>query len=348
MILSDFKTLRIIKVQELIKKLNALDLRVGFIGGVTRDYILTNKISQDIDLELRPNIAKTIDMSTLAIELDGSINKEFNIITIDRDNVSIELGLPRVEIFRQNETGHKNFDHTFSFGYDKEFERRDFTLNAIMFEYFKDESRIIDPKGGLKDLEDKLLKACSNDFTKDPVRALRAYRFSISKGLQISKQLELMLEKMNVSDCSSFYIKAEAIKSEKPLSFLKKIGFIKDFSELTVYNSNEFSLTTILQRDISILNSQEVLKKLELSKKGLISYTHSADITEQYELFTKFVTGDFKVKEMEYLLSYLNIDHSGYELKMLEHIDFNPNLQSIDKVSRKKIYLQKLLEEIKR
>jgi tRNA nucleotidyltransferase/poly(A) polymerase len=64
-------------------------------------------------------------------------------------------------------------------------ERRDFTLNALA----KDEDgTIIDYFNGRLDLERKVLitpKSCKETFNDDPLRILRAIRFSITKGFSL-------------------------------------------------------------------------------------------------------------------------------------------------------------------
>jgi tRNA nucleotidyltransferase/poly(A) polymerase len=62
---------------------------------------------------------------------------------------------------------------------------RDFSINALAIP-IDDPSELIDPSGGLQDLKDKILRACSADSMKaDPVRTLRAIRLSVDFGLQI-------------------------------------------------------------------------------------------------------------------------------------------------------------------
>jgi tRNA nucleotidyltransferase/poly(A) polymerase len=63
--------------------------------------------------------------------------------------------------------------------------RRDFTINAMAREA---EDYLIDPFGGLTDLDAKLIR-CVGDpvdrFTEDPLRVLRALRFAVALGFDI-------------------------------------------------------------------------------------------------------------------------------------------------------------------
>ncbi len=65
---------------------------------------------------------------------------------------------------------------------------RDFTINAMAIDL--DQSyRIIDPLGGQIDLENQILRACSPaSFTDDPVRVIRAFRYSHSLNLTFDEQ----------------------------------------------------------------------------------------------------------------------------------------------------------------
>ncbi|MCD4686371.1 MAG: hypothetical protein K8S97_10585, partial [Anaerolineae bacterium] len=63
---------------------------------------------------------------------------------------------------------------------------RDFTLNAMAVDLTGDLQAVIDPLGGLNDLDAKRLRQCSPDaIANDPIRALRAVRASVTFKLMI-------------------------------------------------------------------------------------------------------------------------------------------------------------------
>ena len=67
--------------------------------------------------------------------------------------------------------------------------RLDFTINAIYQDVRSGE--FIDPLGGIKDLEFKLLKACGDPdarFREDPIRILRLVRFGVKYGFEIEEE----------------------------------------------------------------------------------------------------------------------------------------------------------------
>jgi tRNA nucleotidyltransferase/poly(A) polymerase len=67
---------------------------------------------------------------------------------------------------------------------------RDFTINAMAVG-LDEPDRLLDPTGGLKDLKDKILRACSpTALEQDPVRALRAVRLATELNLRIDPQTQ--------------------------------------------------------------------------------------------------------------------------------------------------------------
>lgn len=68
--------------------------------------------------------------------------------------------------------------------------RRDFTINAIARDV--ESGSIIDPHGGVADLEEGILRAVGSAkerFREDPLRILRAIRFAITKGLTLDEEI---------------------------------------------------------------------------------------------------------------------------------------------------------------
>jgi tRNA nucleotidyltransferase (CCA-adding enzyme) len=73
--------------------------------------------------------------------------------------------------------------------------RRDFTVNAIAQD---DEGNLIDPHHGIEDLRAGILRHVSSAFNEDPVRILRAARFTARFGFTIAPQtLTLMRDMVN-------------------------------------------------------------------------------------------------------------------------------------------------------
>ena len=86
-----------------------------------------------------------------------------------------EYALARTE--RKTAPGYHGFDFECSpdVTIEQDLERRDLTVNAIARDA---EGSIIDPWGGLADIENRVLRHVSNAFVEDPVRILRVARFA--------------------------------------------------------------------------------------------------------------------------------------------------------------------------
>jgi poly(A) polymerase len=76
---------------------------------------------------------------------------------------------------------------------------RDFTVNALAWDlgdYLRGWPNIMDPTGGLEDLENRVLRlAGPNVLADDPLRVLRAFRFISTLGLRIAPGVSSALEK---------------------------------------------------------------------------------------------------------------------------------------------------------
>ncbi|AIC09691.1 multifunctional CCA addition/repair protein [Xylella fastidiosa subsp. sandyi] len=86
-----------------------------------------------------------------------------------------EFALARTE--RKNGHGYRGFivnaDPTVTL--EQDLQRRDFTINAIARD--QTNGTLIDPYGGVNDLEQRVLRHISPAFAEDPLRVLRAARF---------------------------------------------------------------------------------------------------------------------------------------------------------------------------
>ncbi|GAB6067245.1 multifunctional CCA addition/repair protein [Methylothermus subterraneus] len=86
-----------------------------------------------------------------------------------------EYALARTE--RKVAPGHRGFvvHADPSVTLEEDLRRRDLTINAMAMDA---EGRLIDPFGGLKDLQNRVLRHVSEAFVEDPLRVLRVARFA--------------------------------------------------------------------------------------------------------------------------------------------------------------------------
>ena len=178
------------------------------VGGCVRDEILGLK-SKDIDYVAvaREDLLRDVTSpQTLFGILEEYLRLEnFEIFLVTADCFTIRAKFPADHryqgiadfVMSRKETGYIPFTRTPIVVpgtlYD-DLERRDFTLNALA----KDEDgKIIDFFNGLEHLKSGVLITplpCEVTFHDDPLRILRAIRFSITKGFSIPEEMDLVIK----------------------------------------------------------------------------------------------------------------------------------------------------------
>ncbi|MEL7186234.1 MAG: multifunctional CCA addition/repair protein [Pseudomonadota bacterium] len=101
------------------------------------------------------------------------VGKDFPVFLHPESNE--EYALARTE--RKTAPGYHGFSFDFSpdVSLEDDLSRRDLTINAIA----KDsDGRLVDPYGGVRDIENRVLRHVSDAFAEDPVRILRVAKFA--------------------------------------------------------------------------------------------------------------------------------------------------------------------------
>ena len=107
-----------------------------------------------------------------------------------------EHALARTE--RKSGRGYRGFvvDADPSVSLEEDLGRRDFTLNAIAQ---ADDGTLVDPLGGVRDLEARVLRHAGPAFVEDPLRVLRAARFMArfaSLGFSVAPETQALMREM--------------------------------------------------------------------------------------------------------------------------------------------------------
>jgi len=163
------------------------------VGGCVRDLILDIQ-ANDYDLEvygLQADALKTILNTCGRTELVG---RHFGVFKLWLDQLEIDVALPRAEA--KAGVGHRGFDISIdpNLAPEKASLRRDFTINAMMFDPLKDQ--LMDFHDGIKDIENKILRHVSHAFHEDPLRPLRAMQFAARFCLKLDRETAELCENM--------------------------------------------------------------------------------------------------------------------------------------------------------
>ena len=138
--------------------------RALLVGGCVRDSALGIP-AKDLDIEvygLPPDRLTEILAARFAIDLVG---QAFGVIKIQ--GLPIDVSIPRLE--SKAGLGHRGFEINSDPWVTPEeaASRRDFTINAVALD--PADGEVIDPYGGLQDLQMRMLRHTSEKFSEDPV-----------------------------------------------------------------------------------------------------------------------------------------------------------------------------------
>lgn len=160
--------------------------RVFRVGGCVRDQFM-GVIPKDIDFSIVGMVKKNFKMLFPEAEEYG---KSFPVFRLSIDGVKCELAFARTE--RKVSSGYKGFKISSKpkITIEEDLFRRDTTVNSIAMDCLTGE--IIDPFNGIQDINNKILKATSQHFVDDPMRALRLAGQSARMGFTIQPETLIM------------------------------------------------------------------------------------------------------------------------------------------------------------
>ena len=285
-----------------------------FVGGCVRKY-LSNEEIDDID------IATTLTTDQIKEKFKDT---KFNIIdsglkhgtvTLVSDQLKLELTTLRKDV--KTDGRHAEIEYTDD--WQKDSERRDFTINAI---YLDINGKIFDPQLGTADLRNRNVKFIGDPHKRieeDYLRIIRFIRFSLEYESQV-EQTTVEAIKLNLDGIIK-------ISKERVLSELFKILRIKNFVKL---NKNK-NLKDIFLLIFPELKNLERLSKLE-------AIMNKSNIDREILLAVLLID---ETNNYEYFSHKYNVSNDLKEnLKLINEnfIDVQKNKKFFQKDLKKNIY----------
>ena len=242
---------------KLLKEITEHSYKAYIVGGFVRDYLLGIE-SSDIDIctNATPKEIKEIFSDSCLP------NEDYGSVIVTKNGIRFEITTFRREIEyndKRRPIEIKYIDDLY-----EDLLRRDFSINAICMD--KD-GRILDYLGGKEDLNNHIIKSigiASDKFTEDPLRILRAIRFST---------------------ILNFNLDEEVISSIKETKYLlknlsynrKKEELDKIFTSPNYKNGIKLLLELGLDKELEINNLNKVLNSISTNSIGIWSILNVCD-----------------------------------------------------------------------
>lgn len=199
---------------EIANKIKKCGGNLYLVGGAVRDKLLGKEVN-DEDYCVTGISSKEFERIFPYAHTRG---KFFEVYDIEGK----EFAMARKE--KKNGKGHKEFEIQTgqNITIEEDLKRRDITINSIAQEVLT--GNLIDPFNGVKDIENKMIRATSNAFLEDPLRVYRVARFSSSLNFEVEDNTINMMKKLKnelntLSKERVFTEFRKALATNKPSNF---------------------------------------------------------------------------------------------------------------------------------
>ncbi len=222
-------------VQAVFDVFDFMDMPAFLVGGAVRDLVLGRPVHDfDFTTAARPDQIKRILAATGAAAVVPIGEKYGTIKAVYPDGLEVEVTTFRGERYQP---GSRKPEVVFGHSLADDLGRRDFTFNAMAL---NKEGEIIDPFGGLADLNEGWIRLVGEDkgqrLVDDPLRMLRAVRFACQLGFVLTQStLHLiqgnssMLQTISAERIRDEFVKMLLSNPYKMMFLLEMTGLMEQF-----------------------------------------------------------------------------------------------------------------------
>ena len=271
-------------------------MQVYLVGGAVRDALLNRKVVE------RDYVVVGATPEEMLSQGFTQVGKDFPVFL--HPKTQEEYALARTE--RKSGKGYTGFvcDASSSVTLEEDLLRRDLTVNAIAQDNL---GNLIDPYGGKKDLENRLLRHVSEAFSEDPLRVFRVARFATRYaylGFTIATETMALMQSMAQSGELST-LSAERVWQETKRSLLEKTPhvFFTVLNQAHGLNDWFTELKRNVDTALETLKTAVALEKAE--NESVVKYTGSetplpqSSDSETARLITRFTALLTHLNEVE-------------------------------------------------
>ena len=296
---------------------------VYLVGGAIRDVLL-NRAHYDLDF------VTPADAIKIARLVGDKIGAAYFPLDTERNMARLVLKPEVAQDYHEQHPIRIDFSTYQGPDLASDLAAREFTINAMAVEVHQLQT-LLDPMGGLQDLLAKRLRACSErSFLNDPVRVLRAVRFSVGLELNIpTDTLQLMRQAV---------VQLPTVSAERMRDELFRI-LVQPHPGTAMRLLDKLETLEHILPEICLLKGVE-----QTSPHVLDAWEHTLDVISRLESILNVVAEEFDPDKASNLaLGLVSMQLGRYRPFLIEHMKsaLNP-----DRPQRGMLFLAGLYHDV--
>ncbi len=246
----------------------------ALVGGPVRDALLGRPVTDlDFTTSARPGETRAI-IETLTKKI-WDVGRDFGTIAAKVHGETVEITTYRAEIYRDDS---RKPEVTFGDTIEGDLVRRDFTVNALAL--MLPSLKLVDVSGGVEDLIAGRITTPGSpemSFTDDPLRMLRAARFSAQLGFEVTAETQAAMAEFGprLDIVSAERVRDELVKllgSDDPVAGLRLLvdtglaaRFLPELTDLIATQDDHGRHKDVYEHSLTVLR-QAI--ELEVARRG--------------------------------------------------------------------------------
>ncbi|OCL87994.1 tRNA nucleotidyltransferase/poly(A) polymerase family protein [Arcobacter porcinus] len=319
------------------------------VGGSVRDNFL-NKEIKDYDIEVfNIESIETLIKILSKYQEPKAVGKSFGVLKLKFDDLEFDFSLPRTE--SKIGHNHRDFDVVLDskLTYEEASKRRDFTINSIGYDYFK--NQFLDPYNGINDLKNRKIKHIDDKtFVEDSLRVFRAVQFASRFDFKVDKNTKRLCKDI-IKNRELEYLSKQRVFEELKKLFLKSkkpsIG-LKLLDDLEIFDISFKNSYKSIDRLMKILENKDIK-----DEKRVLAIVFALLLKEQNrEKKDIFIT---KVINDKNLIKHINLlieNDIKDDIKYLKRLSLKLNIEELIFIdfakNKNKKTLRNILRKLKR